>query len=462
MKTKIYFSSFILAISTIVTPVQAQMFSGGNAHSLFLCPSGQVTAAGSNFEGALGNGTLVDSNVPVTVSGLTGITDVAAGLYHSVALKNDGTVWVWGNGYSGQFGTGTAGVSNTPVQVPGITGASAIAGGAAHTVILKSDGTVFTSGYNIYGQLGNNTTTNSSTIVTVSGLTNVISVKAGRDYSMALKNDGTVWTWGRSNFGQLGNGTNTNSSIPVQVTGLNGIIEISAGGYHAMALKNDGTVWSWGHNLYGAFGVGNTTASNIPVQMTGITGSVSAIAAGGYYSMVLKSDGTVWSSGVNNVGQFGNGSTATTNINPIQASGLTNVVKIANGWQHSLALKNDGSMWVFGGGSNGQLATGTSSNSNVPIQASAVCAMSNNISEMDNALEFAIYPNPSTGDFNVALNKMILGASVKVYDVMGRIVDSINVEANQASIKLNVLSKGMYFVSVSTEEKETTQKIIIE
>ena len=98
--------------------------------------------------GQLGNGTNTDSNVPVQVSSLTGITAIAGGGDHSLALKNDGTVWAWGwNGY-GQLGNGTNTDSNVPVQVSSLTGIIAIAGGYGHSLALKNDGTVWAWGYN--------------------------------------------------------------------------------------------------------------------------------------------------------------------------------------------------------------------------------------------------------------------------------------------------------------------------
>ncbi|MBF0487187.1 MAG: hypothetical protein HQK98_03415, partial [Nitrospirae bacterium] len=158
-----------------------------------------------------------DSNTPVQVSGLTGVTAVAGGFEHTIALTGDGTVWAWGyNGY-GQLGDGTNTNSNTPVQVSGLTGVTAVAGGAVHSVALRSDGTVWAWGLNQYGQLGNGTNTNSNTPVQVSGLTGVTAVAAGFEHSVALKSDGTVWAWGYNGYGQLGNGTNTNSNTPVQV-----------------------------------------------------------------------------------------------------------------------------------------------------------------------------------------------------------------------------------------------------
>jgi hypothetical protein len=172
---------------------------------------------------------------------------------------------------------------------------------------------------------------------TPAGLTNVVAIAEGGDadfgdFVLALKADGTVVGWGQNQSDQ--------TNIPVDLTNA---VAIAAGAYHGLALKADGTVFGWGEN-----GVGEATGvpSNVdpyiasgPVTIAGqpLT-NVVAIAAGGYHSLALKADGMVVAWGDNNYGE--------TNIPP----GLTNVVAIATGYAHSLALKADGT--VVGWGDN--------------------------------------------------------------------------------------------------------------
>jgi len=234
-------------------------------------------------------------------------SEIAAGLYHSITLKSDGTVWTWGDNQHGQLGDGTATDRTTPVQVQGLTGVVAIAGGSYHSLALKSDGTVWAWGSNSSGQLGNGTTTKSYTPMQVQGLTGVVAIAAGGKHSLALKSDGTVWAWGDNWYGQLGNGTTTNRFTPVQVQGLTGVVAIAGGYYHTIALKQDGTVWTWGYNWYGQLGDGTSSPHRTtPVQVQGLTGVV-AIAGGYYHTVALKQDGTVWTWGSDSYGQLGDG-----------------------------------------------------------------------------------------------------------------------------------------------------------
>ncbi len=283
-------------------PVWVSGFTGaiavatGANHSLALTSDGTVWAWGANATGALGNGGNGNLNAPVQVSGLSSVVAIAGGGYpqsasdSSLALKSDGTVWAWGDNQFGELGNGSTSNSNVPVQVSGLSGVVAIAGGAYHSLALTSDGTVWAWGDNQYGQLGNGTNANSNVPVQVTGLTGVIAVQGGFYYSLALKSDGTVWAWGYNGDGELGNGTLANSNVPVQVEGLAYMVAIAAGGNTGLALSNNGTVWAWGANEHGEIGDGSQASSNEPARVNGLTGAV-AIAGGSYHNLAALGGG---------------------------------------------------------------------------------------------------------------------------------------------------------------------------
>jgi alpha-tubulin suppressor-like RCC1 family protein len=193
-------------------------------------------------------------------------------------------------------------------------------------------------------------------------------VAAGYYHNVALKNDGTVWTWGYNGFGQLGNGSTTDSSSPEQVQGLAGMTAVAAGFFHSAALKSDGTVWVWGDNGYDQLGVGggNVAISAAPLQVAGLR-DVKAIAASGGHTLALKNDGSVWAWGWNAYGQLGIGSVANATA-PVQLPGLHGVGAIAAGFFHSLALNFDGSAWSWGYNGHGQLGNGATADSILPSQ----------------------------------------------------------------------------------------------
>ncbi|MBI4930638.1 MAG: PKD domain-containing protein [Bacteroidetes bacterium] len=372
-------AEIFVAITLLPVYSFAQKIAAGDVHSMKLCSDGTVMAWGYNGSGQLGDGTTTNSNIPVQVSGLTGITSIETGFQQSLALKNNGTVWAWGWNAYGQLGDGTTTDRTTPVQVIGLTGISfiasavapAVAGGGYHSMALKNDGTVWAWGYNGDGALGDGTNTDRLTPVQVSGLTGIIAISTEAYHSLALKNDGTVWAWGRNTYGALGDGTTTNSNIPVQVSGLTGVTSVKGGGYFSLALQTDGTVWAWGYNLEGQLGDGTAINRTTPVQVSGLTG-VAAVNGGDYHSLALKNDGTIWTWGRNSNGQLGDGTT-TNRTTPVQVSGLTGIAAIAAGWLHSAALKNDGTMWAWGWNFYGQLGDGTTTDRTTPVQVIGLC-----------------------------------------------------------------------------------------
>jgi len=192
----------------------------------------------------------------------------------------------------------------------------------------------------------------------------------GGYHSLSICNDHTVQTWGDDLSGQLGDGEpRISSATPVHVIGLTGITAVSGGLSHSLALKNDSTVWAWGSNYSGELGSGsNTVDTALPGMVTGLSGII-AIVAGREHSLALKNDGTVWAWGNNNKGQLGNGTNTISRI-PIQVTGLTGIIAIRGGLYFSLALKNDGSVWAWGDNFFGQLGNGTNVDSNIPIQVS--------------------------------------------------------------------------------------------
>ncbi len=269
---------------------------------------------------------------------------ISQGFLHSLVLKNDGTVWGWGDNSAGELGiTGFPNGQPKPVQVAGISDVVAIAAGYNYSLAIKSDGTVWAWGSQADGELGNGVSSGNAltTPTQIAALSGVVAIAAGYDnHSLALKSDGTVWAWGSNGNGALGNGANMDSSVPIQVSGLTGMVAIAAGYEFSLALKSDGTVWSWGQNGFGALGTGTTAPPQIhllPVQAA-ISGVV-AISAG-THSLALKNDGTVWAWGYNQYGELGNGTASGAQPNPTPApvSGLSGASAISAGESYSLAI----------------------------------------------------------------------------------------------------------------------------
>jgi alpha-tubulin suppressor-like RCC1 family protein len=200
-----------------------------------------------------------------------------------------------------------------------------------------------------------------------SGAQPVTTVAAGGGHSLFLKSDGSLWVMGDNEFGQLGDGTTDNgnyeTNLPEEIVASN-VTAIAAGGWHSLFLKSDGSLWGMGDNEYGQLGDGTYNNTNLPEEI--VTGNVTAIAAGGGHSLFLKSDGSLWAMGLNYYGALGDGTYNKTNL-PEQIV-ASNVTAIAAGGRHSLFLKSDGSLWAMGQNGIGQLGDGTYNNTNLPEQ----------------------------------------------------------------------------------------------
>lgn len=298
-----------------------------------------------------------------SVPALVNVANVAAGTSHSLVLLDAGTIV--------QFGS-IAAAPGTAVNV------THIAAGTAHNLARKSDGTVIAWGNNTHGQT-----------TVPGGITTATNVSAGEKHSLILKADGTVQAWGDNSFGQ--------TTIPGMATNVTAI----ASGYdHNLALKADGTVVAWGRDDAGqvtgtyptvgviveiidstkyrlstnlANGTSNlrydgttllnstgdgsdivTVASTVGLSsgmtvtrasLVGPSGlsNVVAIACGAFHSLALKSDGTVVAWGWDTGGQV------------TGAENLTGISRVAGGYAFTLALKNDGTLVAFGDNTDGQL-----------------------------------------------------------------------------------------------------------
>ncbi len=180
-----------------------------------------------------------------------------------------------------------------------------------------------------------------------------------------------MWTWGKcwgiNLDGQLGNNSSSqNSKIPVVVSGLTGVAALSAGYYHTCALLTDKTVKCWGGNDYGQLGNGDKLDQKEPAAVdlsylpSGET--VMAVSAGRYHTCVLTNTGGVWCWGRNAEGQLGTGTTVDSTVpvaakNQAGTADLTGVTEVSAGGHHTCSRLSTGEVRCWGWNLYGQLGT---------------------------------------------------------------------------------------------------------
>ncbi|MBK8092833.1 MAG: cadherin-like beta sandwich domain-containing protein [Verrucomicrobiaceae bacterium] len=228
---------------------------------------------------------------------------------------------------------------------------------------IRANGTLWGWGNNDSGQLGNGVTGTSRTPVQSGTATNWRQVSAGLTHAVGTRTDGSLWAWGKNNLGQVGQGT-ANATLYTTATRVGSDIDWAwavAGFDHCIAVKTNGTLWAWGANNLGQCGQGDITPALYasPVQIgtdNDWRQTEAGLSAGGDFTLALKTSGLLWAWGDNTNGQLGDGTT-TMSATPVQiTAGSWNAVSA--GYRFSIAILFNGTVWSWGANGNGQLGRG--------------------------------------------------------------------------------------------------------
>ncbi|WP_284641837.1 RCC1 domain-containing protein [Paenibacillus silviterrae] len=268
-----------------------------------------------------------------------------------------------------------SGHASAQIQPP--PGYEKITGSSSHTVALAKDGTVWAWGKNDLYQLGDGTnagsaytqssyTTSHSLIMKqVAGLSNVVDVKAGGSYTLALTGTGEVYIWGTlASYGGL------QSTTPTKVPGLPTITAIAASQSTAYAIGSDKKLYAWGNGPFGELGYGSVSESATPIIVKDQTDSeltdIIQVAAGSNHALALRSDGKVFAWGANYSGQLGDGTTNSANLAAEVFNGMTWIS--ADSTSPRSFAYGGGKLYGWGSNGNGELGLGNTDNRNVPTE----------------------------------------------------------------------------------------------
>jgi alpha-tubulin suppressor-like RCC1 family protein len=292
------------------------------------------------------------------------IVAVSANSNRNLAIDSQGRVWEWGT-----YETGPA---NSPCKrdgidckllpslVPGLDQAIAVSPGYEHNLALRKDGTVWAWGHNYMYALGQGTADSEyrKSPIQVPGLNDVVAISASSNFNLAVKRDGSVWAWGENDAGQVGDGKDSYTpdyglyeKSPFQVVNFADGMAVDTGSTHSLGLRRDGTLWSWGSNDLGELGQGtsDTVQHPVPVQVVGLGNTVTAIGAGFENSIVIRNDGSVWAWGANFGGQLCDGRMSPQPFpDPVELKPFKGARQVEMTSMQSLALMPDGTVWACG------------------------------------------------------------------------------------------------------------------
>jgi alpha-tubulin suppressor-like RCC1 family protein len=322
-----------------------KQIAGGQSHTAAIKTDGTLWCWGFNSTGQLGDNTITARSTPrQEITSSTNWKQVAGGVSHTAAIKTDGTLWCWGINSSGQLGDNTLVSRSTPRQeITSSTNWKQVSGGQSHTAAIKTDGTLWCWGFNAYGQIGDNTfgaTSRSTPRQEITSSTNWKQVSGGFYHTAAIKTDGTLWVWGQNATGQIGDNTNASRSTPRQeITSSTNWKQVAGGFFHTAAIKTDGTLWCWGRNADPAIGDNTNASRSTPRQEITSSTNWKQVSAGGYHTTAIKTNGTLWSWGFNNVGQLGDNTLVPRSTPRQEITSSTNWKQVSGGSIHTVAIQ---------------------------------------------------------------------------------------------------------------------------
>ncbi len=350
--------------------------SAGDYHSAAITNDGILYTWGRNNYGQLGLGNNIDKNTPQkgNVNSSTGWKALSTGHNHAVAITADGKLYAWGANESGQLGFGISDNSlyTIPSKIFTTEQWQSVSARSSHTLAITADRKLYAWGANNYGQLGLGHTAIQSvpTLVNAEGVNNWKSVATGHAHTVAITTDGKLYVWGANNHGQLGFGIHNDTSsytTPMQISATEQWQSVSTRLSHTAAITSDGKLYVWGANNYGQLGLGHTAIQNIPITVNVEGVNAWKTASAGYsHTMAITSDGKLYGWGDNDYGQLGLGKEGDNQNTPQQIGDKTYWKSVSAGNDFTLALTDEGKLFVWGQNNYEQLGLGDDTVRNIP------------------------------------------------------------------------------------------------
>jgi regulator of chromosome condensation len=335
----------------------------GGLHSLALAAGGKVYSWGCNDEKALGHDAPEFSVGMVEGLEEKRVVQVAAGDSISAALTEDGRVYTWGTfrdskGVLGHQPRGSL-MQERPTLIESLASlrVTYIAAGSNHLMAVTEDGQLYAWGSGEQGQLGRRVLerhkllalrpTNVTPRLGRSKV-RVVRVICGSYHTLVLaevEGKGMVFAMGLNNFGQLGLADHADRMTAELVDSAHwrGAVptDAGAGEHHSILLTSNGQIFSFGRTDSGQLGIeipAGARACNIPTPVITVPGPATLIGAGGNHNLAVT-DAGLFSWGYGEMHQLGHGPDEVERApRLVQFGWLGRIRQVAAGGQHSVVL----------------------------------------------------------------------------------------------------------------------------
>lgn len=337
--------------------------AAGEYHTCGLTSTGRAYCWGRNDSGQLGDNTYLNRSTPTRVATTLSFVQVTTGAYHTCALTAAGRAVCWGSNWSGALGDNTTTNRDSPVPVQqGATTFARITAGLGSTCAQTAAGQSWCWGFNGFGQLGDGTiAVNRHVPVAVQqrGIA-YADITGGWSHYCARSSPRLVFCWGGNDGGQVGDSTYVHRVAPVRVRqGTERYVQMTGGTLLTCALANTGQAYCWGMNDNGQFGDGTDTSRNTPVAVHQGGNSYVQVSAGGFYACGLTAAGQAWCWGHGTSGQLGD-SGGTNRYTPVAVQqGASAYVEITTGFRQTCGRTAAGRVYCWGSNDHGQLGDGS-------------------------------------------------------------------------------------------------------
>lgn len=281
---------------------------------------------------------------------------VSVGGTSACGIGSDSYVYCWGEPDLGQLGDGKRGTPVSDFVVRATVNSvrfKSVTVGGAHACAISTTDTAYCWGADASGQLGDARRINSTTPIPLAVGFETFKwsrLSAGESHTCGVSTSGSAYCWGENSSGQLGNGAVAPiADTPQSVAGGATFTEISAGGRHTCGIATGGDLYCWGANDSLQLGTSTTpnVVSNTPLLVPGIS-NVVQVSAGANHTCAIVQGGQAYCWGSASWGQVGNGTTSGIVTSPTQVSGAQQFRSISAGLRHSCGIDTSNTSWCWG------------------------------------------------------------------------------------------------------------------